>query len=76
METFDLVLRGDHITLDAALKASGLADSGGAAKALIASGEVSVNGSPERRRGRKLRAGDRVEWQGRGVQVLAPPDGG
>jgi ribosome-associated protein len=56
--TFDL--RGEHITLDALLKANGLAGSGGAAKVLIATGDVRVNGEPETRRGRKLRAGDEV----------------
>ncbi|WP_326543937.1 RNA-binding S4 domain-containing protein [Pseudorhodoferax sp.] len=53
-------LRGDHITLDALLKAQGLADSGGHAKQLIAAGAVRVNGEVETRRGRKMRAGDRV----------------
>ena len=57
-DPFDL--RGDHITLDALLKATGLAGSGGAAKTLIAEGQVRVNGQPELRRGRKLRAGDEV----------------
>lgn len=59
-DPIDLPLRGAHITLDALLKASGLAPSGGAAKALIAEGGVRVNGEPEMRRGRKLRAGDEV----------------
>ena len=53
-------LRGDHITLDALLKATGLAPSGGAAKVLIGEGGVVVNGVTETRRGRKLRAGDEV----------------
>ncbi len=53
-------LRGEHITLDALLKATGLASSGGAAKLLIATGQVRVNGQAETRRGRKLRAGDEV----------------
>jgi ribosome-associated protein len=53
-------LRGDHITLDSLLKASGIASSGGAAKVLIADGGVTVNGEAELRRGRKLRAGDEV----------------
>jgi ribosome-associated protein len=53
-------LRGEHITLDALLKATGLVGSGGAAKTLIAEGRVRVNGQPELRRGRKLRAGDEV----------------
>jgi ribosome-associated protein len=60
MEPIDFPLRGEHITLDALLKASGLASSGGAAKVLIAGGGVRVNGEPEKRRGRKLRAGDVV----------------
>ncbi len=60
MNPIDFALRGDHITLDALLKATGLADSGGNAKALIASAAVQVNGEVETRRGRKLRAGDAV----------------
>ena len=60
MQTTDFALRGDHITLDALLKASGIASSGGAAKVLIAEGGVRVNGVVETRRGRKLRAGDEV----------------
>ena len=55
-------LRGDHITLDALLKATGLAGSGGEAKQTIAAGAVQVNGTVETRRGRKLRAGDAVAF--------------
>ena len=40
--------------LDQFLKWQGLADTGGQAKHLILSGEVSVNGKKETRRGRKL----------------------
>jgi ribosome-associated protein len=69
MEPIDFPLRGEHITLDALLKASGLASSGGAAKVLIAGGGVRVNGEPERRRGRKLRAGDVVAVGDGVVQV-------
>ena len=60
MAPIDFVLRGEHITLDAVLKATGLASSGGAAKMLIAGSEVRVNGEVETRRGRKCRAGDEV----------------
>ena len=67
-------LRGDHITLDALLKATGLAGSGGAAKALIAEGRVHVNGQPELRRGRKLRAGDAVSLGDTSIHLRA--DGG
>lgn len=70
-----LPLRGDHIKLDALLKATGLASDGGHAKALITEGEVQVNGEVETRRGRKLRAGDRVQLHGATVMVT-PGDAG
>lgn len=69
--TTELALRGDHITLDALLKATGLAGSGGEAKALIAEGAVRVNGEAELRRGRKLRVGDVVELGTQRVEVRA-----
>lgn len=71
METTDFELRGDHITLDALLKATGLASSGGAAKVLIAGGEVLLNGEVETRRGRKCRAGDEVAVATRRVRLVA-----
>ena len=49
------------ITLGQALKAANIAGTGGEAKILIQTGEVSVNGEVETRRGRKLRSGDVVE---------------
>lgn len=71
MSTLDFALRGDHITLDALLKATGLAGSGGAAKVLIAEGGVRVNGEPEMRRGRKVRAGDEVSLgDGEGAELV------
>lgn len=51
-------IKTDYITLDAFLKWAGVASTGGHAKALIASGEIHVNGEMESRRGRKLRPGD------------------
>jgi ribosome-associated protein len=54
-----LALRGDHITLAQAVKAAGLADSGGQAKVLVREGQVRVNGAVVIQPGRKLRAGDR-----------------
>jgi ribosome-associated protein len=64
-------LRGDHVTLDALLKAAGLASSGGDAKMLIQQGGVLVNGEVDLRRGRKLRAGDEVAVGGRRVALRA-----
>ena len=62
MTVIDFELRGDHITLDALLKATGLADSGGHAKALVAAGKVQVDGQQELRKTRKLRAGQVVQF--------------
>ncbi len=59
-----LSLRGDHITLAQALKASGLADSGAQAKYLVRQGDVLVNGEPASQPARKLRAGDRFGLAG------------
>ncbi|MCM0609972.1 MAG: RNA-binding S4 domain-containing protein [Ideonella sp. WA131b] len=65
------ILRGEHITLDALLKATGWAPSGGAAKQLIAAGHVQVDGRVEARRGAKLRAGQRVALDSRTVRLAA-----
>lgn len=75
MNELEFALRGDHITLDALLKATGLAPSGGAAKTLIADGAVTVDGAPETRRGRKLRTGMVVQVGDRRVR-LRPAGGG
>ena len=68
-DTTLFALRGEHITLDALLKAAGLASSGGAAKMLIVDGGVRVNGETETRRGRKLRIGDEVSVGDGAVRV-------
>ena len=68
-DTIDFTIRGEHITLDALLKATGLASSGGDAKVQIAEGRVTLNGETERRRGRKVRAGDIVLVGAQWVQV-------
>lgn len=68
----DLELRGDVIRLGQLLKATGVADSGTEAKALLAEGGVTVNGKAETRRGRQLRAGDVVVADGETVRIVAP----
>jgi ribosome-associated protein len=72
-ESIEFTLRGEHITLDALLKATGLAGSGGEAKNFITGGAVRVNGEAELRRGRKVRAGDVVLMGEQRVQVQAGP---
>jgi ribosome-associated protein len=56
----DVVISGESIRLGQFLKLANAIDSGADAKAVIATGEVTVNGEPENRRGRQLVRGDRV----------------
>jgi len=49
-----MAMAADFIKLDQFLKITDIARSGGEAKLIIRSGEVSVNGEMELRRGRKL----------------------
>ncbi len=58
-----------RIALDDFLKTGGFVGTGGQAKLLIQSGEVSVNGQPETRRRRKLQPGDVVELMGQRIVV-------
>ena len=65
-----LPLRGEFITLAQAVKAAGLADTGGQAKHVVRSGDVQVNGTAESQPGRKLRAGDRFGVAGGGQWTI------
>ncbi|MBL8352774.1 MAG: RNA-binding S4 domain-containing protein, partial [Burkholderiaceae bacterium] len=60
MQLIEFALRGEHIALDALLKATGLAGSGGAAKALVGAGKVQVDGREELRKTCKIRPGQVV----------------
>ena len=73
MAPIDFVLRGDHITLDALLKVTGLAESGGRAKAMVAAGLVQVDGQQELRKTCKLRAGQVVALCGTRIRIAAAP---
>jgi ribosome-associated protein len=73
MRIIDFELRGEHITLDALLKATGLAGSGGGAKAMVASGKVQIDGRDELRKTCKLRPGQVVGVHGTRVRIHAAP---
>lgn len=64
-------IRTDFIKLDALLKYAGLCETGGEAKQCIAEGLVSVNGEACTERGRKLRPGDVVQFEGQSLLVTA-----
>lgn len=63
----DVPITDEMIRLGQLLKFAGIAASGADAGALVASGDVLVDGEVETRRGRQLRRGDLVE--------VATPDG-
>jgi len=59
-----------YIELCNLLKVTGLCSSGGEAKALIADGEVRVNGQIETRKRCKIRVGQTVEFAGEKIRVV------
>ena len=69
MQHIDFELEGDYVELNQLLKLCGLCDSGGAGKALVASGVVRVDGTVELRKTAKIRRGQRVELQGVLIRV-------
>ena len=73
MQTLDFAVRGDFITLDRLLKATGVAHSGGAAKTLVADGRVQVDGRDELRKTAKLRPGQVVSMTGVRIRLSADP---
>ena len=61
MEKHEVKITTEFIKLDALLKFSGVAETGGEAKNIIQAGDVSVNGELCTMRGKKIRPGDVVE---------------
>lgn len=60
----------EYIKLDQFLKWAGACDNGALAKGFILDGKVTVNGNIELQRGKKLRNGDIVEFEGNKYQVV------
>ena len=60
MQQLEFQLNGEFIELNQLLKLVGVCDSGGAGKALVAEGVVSVDGQVELRKTCKIRAGSVV----------------
>ncbi|MBD9368458.1 RNA-binding S4 domain-containing protein [Xanthomonas sp. XNM01] len=71
MEEIDFELEGDFVELNQLLKLVGLCDSGGAGKALVASGAVLVDGVAESRKTCKIRAGQQVRVDAVLIRVIA-----
>lgn len=63
-------IRDNFIKLGQALKLAGLVESGVDAKIEIQEGFVKVNGMVEVQRGKKIRPGDVIEYDGQQVKVI------
>lgn len=72
MSILEFELDRDHVELNQLLKLTGVCDSGGAGKALVASGAVSVDGVVELRKTCKIRAGSTVAFEGLTIRVIDP----
>ena len=70
-ETRTVTITTDYITLGQLLKFARIIQEGGEAKRYLAENEVLVNGTPDARRGRKLRPGDSVETSGIRVEIVS-----
>lgn len=70
MQTLSFQLNTEHIELCNLLKLTGLATSGGQGKALVATGQVQVDGQPESRKTAKIRVGQIVECLDTRIEVV------
>lgn len=59
----------EYIKLQELLKLAGLTYTGGEAKVMVQEGLVKVNGEVCTMRGKKIRPGDRVEFEGKTLEV-------
>lgn len=66
----EISIKTEYIKLDSLLKFSALTGTGGEAKAVIGEGLVSVNGETCFERGKKIRSGDTVEFEGQKIRVI------
>ena len=71
MQELDFELDRDYVELNQLLKLVGLCESGGAGKAIVASGAVSVDGVQELRKTCKIHAGQVVQVEDITIYVNA-----
>lgn len=74
MQTLDFELHGAYVELNMLLKLTGLCDSGGAGKRLVADGHVLVDGVSELRKTCKIHEGQTVRLGDTEIRVLPDPD--
>lgn len=74
MQTINFELEGTYVELNMLLKLTGLCDSGGAGKAIVATGAVRVDGVIELRKTCKIQAGQVITIDDTEIHVLADPE--
>lgn len=72
MRQIEFNISGEYIELHNLLKVTGMVNSGGAGKALVAEGNVKVDGKTELRKTAKLRPGQVVRVGDAQIRVLPP----
>ena len=70
MDFKKISIKEDFIRLDSAMKLADMVVTGGHAKIVIQEGEVKVNGEVCTMRGKKLRVGDKVEFDGLAFEIV------
>lgn len=66
----NIKIQGEYIKLQDLLKYSGLCMTGGHAKIVIQNGEVELNGEVCEMRGKKVRDGDIVKYNGKEIKAV------
>ena len=69
MKVEKITIDSEFIRLQDLLKLSGMCSTGGMAKVVIQNGEVLVNGEVCTMRGKKLRTGDRAQYDNTVIEV-------
>lgn len=65
----EITITTEFIKLQDLLKFAGLVETGGEAKERVQAGEAAVNGEPCLQRGKKIRPGDQVRFNGETLTV-------
>jgi ribosome-associated protein len=72
MNSIEFPLEREHVQLNQLLKLTGLCTSGGAGKAMVAAGGITVDGVAESRKTAKLKVGQVVRCGDTEIRIVAP----
>ncbi len=76
MQFRQVEIKSEPVELYKILKFEGLVTSGGQAKAVIAAGQVLVNGKVETQKRKKIVGGDTIEFDNEKIAIKLPAAGG